>query len=147
MSPRMLACPRCANHVLVSSNECPHCGAVVSGGGGRLLKTAGAAMLGLTLSAGCDQPQPDYGIPDTGDTGEAQPDYGVPDTGETGIGEDTGPSDLYGVPDTGMYTDQDGDGYTEADGDCDDSDASIHPGAQETPGDGVDSNCDGNDDT
>ena len=148
MSPRMLACPRCANHVLISSSECPHCGAVVSGSSGRLLMTAGAAMLGLTLATGCDrdQPQPDYGVPDTADTGGDQPDYGVPDTGEP-RGEDTGPSDLYGVPDTGMYSDNDGDGYSEADGDCDDSDASVHPGAQETPGDGVDSNCDGSDDT
>jgi hypothetical protein len=138
MSPRMLACPSCSNHVLVSSTECPHCGASVSGGGGKLLVTAGAAMLGLTLGVGCDQPQPDYGVPDTGDTGMNQPEYGVPDTGV---------SDLYGVPDTGIYTDNDGDGYSEADGDCDDSDASVHPGAEETAGDGIDSNCDGNDDT
>jgi len=54
---------------------------------------------------------------------------------------------LYGVPDTGMYVDDDGDGVSELDGDCDDNDASIHPGAEETPDDGVDSNCDGEDNT
>ena len=52
----------------------------------------------------------------------------------------------YGVPDTG-YFDGDGDGFAPLDGDCDDSDANIHPDADETPGDGVDSNCDGEDDT
>ena len=50
---------------------------------------------------------------------------------------------LYGAE----YTeDADGDGYEPPD-DCDDSDASINPGAEETPDDGVDSNCNGDDDT
>jgi hypothetical protein len=46
-------------------------------------------------------------------------------------------------------TDTDGDGYntTEAGGDdCDDSDASIHPGAEDEWYDGVDSDCAGDDD-
>ena len=38
-------------------------------------------------------------------------------------------------------TDDDGDGYTEDDGDCDDTDAGVHPGAQERC-DGVDQDCD-----
>jgi len=40
-------------------------------------------------------------------------------------------------------TDNDGDGWTDCDGDCDDLDASIHPGAQEVCNDGIDQNCDG----
>jgi hypothetical protein len=40
-------------------------------------------------------------------------------------------------------TDLDGDGYTEADGDCDDGDAEVHPGAVDMVGDDVDSDCDG----
>jgi hypothetical protein len=51
----------------------------------------------------------------------------------------------YGIAQTGLE-DSDGDGYTVGD-DCDDENAAIHPGATETPGDGVDSNCDGEDDT
>ncbi len=52
---------------------------------------------------------------------------------------------IYGAPDTG-FIDADNDG-TRASLDCDDTNADIYPGAPETPGDGVDSNCDGEDDT
>ena len=67
-------------------------------------------------------------------------------TEETGMVAETGMADLYGVPDTGSW-DNDGDGYTPDDGDCDDNNAEVNPDAEETPGDGVDSNCDGEDDT
>ncbi len=39
--------------------------------------------------------------------------------------------------------DGDADGFTDCDGDCDDGDPAIHPGAAEVCDDGVDSNCDG----
>ena len=41
--------------------------------------------------------------------------------------------------------DNDGDGFTVADGDCNDNDATIHPGAEEVCGDGIDQDCDGQD--
>ena len=41
-----------------------------------------------------------------------------------------------------VVTDLDGDGYSENDGDCDDSDGSVNIGADETC-DGIDNNCDG----
>jgi hypothetical protein len=46
--------------------------------------------------------------------------------------------------------DADEDGYVSEDqggDDCDDDDPSVHPDADEVPGDGLDSNCDGEDDT
>jgi Putative metal-binding motif/Right handed beta helix region len=46
----------------------------------------------------------------------------------------------------GGAKDNDGDGF-KSDVDCDDKNAKIHPGAAETAKDGVDSNCDGKDDS
>lgn len=39
--------------------------------------------------------------------------------------------------------DHDGDGFTPNQGDCNDNDASIHPGAPDPEGDGIDQDCDG----
>jgi hypothetical protein len=41
--------------------------------------------------------------------------------------------------------DDDGDGYTENEGDCKDNNANIHPGAIEICGDGIDQDCNGKD--
>ena len=45
------------------------------------------------------------------------------------------------------YDDEDGDGYYAQQDDCDDTDAAINPGAIDTVDDGIDSNCDGEDNT
>jgi choline-sulfatase len=44
-------------------------------------------------------------------------------------------------------TDDDGDGFSArfGGGDCDDHDATIYPGAEDIPGDGIDQNCEGGD--
>jgi MYXO-CTERM domain-containing protein len=51
-------------------------------------------------------------------------------------------TDLEIVVDDGC-DDTDGDGYTDCDGDCDESDASVSPGADELCADRVDNDCDG----
>ena len=44
-------------------------------------------------------------------------------------------------------TDDDGDGFTVEDGDCDDADDGVNPGAYDVPDNGIDEDCDGQDAT
>ena len=60
------------------------------------------------------------------------------DTSSAESGDDTSATS----GETGEDADLDGDGFTTEDGDCDDADAAIRPGADEVC-DGVDNDCDG----
>ncbi len=67
------------------------------------------------------------------------------DPGQTGFG-DGFDNDCDGAVDEGtLRYDDDEDGFSEVDGDCDDNDPDIHPGMPETCGDGLDQDCDGSD--
>jgi hypothetical protein len=73
---------------------------------------------------------------------------GDPDTVNCGPGNDhafVDPSDTVASDcETVTYADDDHDGFT-ADVDCNDHSAAIHPGAVDTPGDGIDQDCSGGD--
>jgi uncharacterized protein YfiM (DUF2279 family) len=74
--------------------------------------------------------------------GGGHPDLVLPGYMHAGAGTDAG---RLHVVYTDGYFDQDGDGFDISDGDCDDGDASVYPGAGETPYDGIDQDCDGSD--
>ena len=71
---------------------------------------------------------------------EDQQDSSSDDTAETSADTDTDTTTL--PTDSGEVTDADGDGY-DAEDDCDDTDASVYPGATDSSVDGVDQDCDG----
>lgn len=78
----------------------------------------------------------------TGSTGETG-DTGAAPTGATGETGDTGAGPT--APDTGPDpdVDLDGDGFTPAEGDCDETERDVHPGVPEVCGDQLDNDCDG----
>lgn len=115
---RLTSCAECACFVRADATTCPHCGASMRSTGS-LSTTAAALMVGLAAT-GCISGGP-------GGDGDAVA--------------------LYGVADTSAFVDEDSDGFSVADGDCDDADDTIHPDAEETAGDGIDSNCNDDDDS
>lgn len=117
----MKACASCGCYCHGHEDRCPHCDA--SFGAGMPTRAAAAVLLSLAIGMNGCVSGSKYGSPDSGPQAE------------------------YGVPDTSANADADEDGWTPAEGDCDDSDASIHPEATETPDDGVDSNCNEDDNT
>src|SRR5689334_16258535 len=82
-------------------------------------------LLGLLLGLAACDPSEDDTKADAGDLEETDTDTG------SDTDTDTGTEPL----------DEDGDGFS-IDEDCDDTDAAIHPGAQEVGSDGLDNDCD-----
>ncbi len=92
----------------------------------------------LLVFAGCTSPyESPWDDDTTGSAGDDDTAWGDDDTGD----DDTGDDDT-GDDDTAPPDDQDHDGFSVADGDCDDNNPGVHPGAAEHAN-GVDDDCDG----
>ncbi|MCB9779827.1 MAG: putative metal-binding motif-containing protein [Alphaproteobacteria bacterium] len=107
--------------------------------------------LGTDTGIGTDGGDTDGGDTDATDTdggdtdADTDTDGGDTDGGDTDA-TDTTDTDTDADSDTDGSTggdDVDGDGWTVAEGDCDDRDASIHPGKADNTHNGIDNDCDG----
>ena len=67
-------------------------------------------------------------------------------TGDGGLGDGASGDDAVTVDASDPNSDDDGDGYTENQGDCNDSNPAVHPAQDEVCGDGLDNDCDGHTD-
>ena len=103
-----------------------------------------ASALALGVACGSEDPvtsgleESDAGAPsssrDAGKADASKDNSGKANEPSTTVKRDAGSSPT---------SDLDGDGFTEADGDCDDSEPKINPGAFDFPGDDVDDDCSG----
>jgi len=96
----------------------------------RILQGILLATATLQLLSCGDPDKDDSAGPDTAPHGDS--DSGSPDS----------PVDTRPPDDTAVIVDDDGDGWSPDDGDCDDDDPTVHPGADETCN-GIDDDCDG----
>jgi hypothetical protein len=163
-----VACPSCGCHAKSDEIDCPHCGARIRRKDGSVGRTAVAMLLGLTAVGFPLATMPacgsnvDSGSAASGSSGEGgngggggmgggmmmsssfAAAYGV--GGTLDVSTSNSGAAAYGVP----LTDADGDGYYDAQfggDDCDDNNPNVYPGApNEVAGDGIDTNCNGNDD-
>lgn len=123
MSLLLRPCPACAEMVYTNTCVCPHCGEAKVCRSRAVPQSA--ALLGIALAgSGCFA------------TGSS--DYtAAPDSGWYDDDDDTSSE---GAPE---HRDQDGDGLTPAQGDCDDTLSTVNPFATDQAFDDVDSDCDG----
>lgn len=106
----------------------------------RYLSAVVALIGALAIGSGCSSA-----------TGGSGPDRGKPADsdgkggGTPGFDDDDLPGDKLDPPcnPTDPNADLDGDGFTPAQGDCNDCDARMNPGAYDFPGNGVDEDCNG----
>ena len=153
----MQLCTRCSQVYFGKDGNCIHC------------RRPGASplvsvMFGLSL-LGCgttEKDTADSSVDIQNQPENVEPPYGVGALDEDGDGftfeEDCDDTDPFTYPGAAQQEstdvcmeDKDGDGYgaqqptgaAVAGSDCDDNDASVHPLSEDTPQDGIDSNCDG----
>jgi hypothetical protein len=94
------------------------------------------AIIALLFTMGCPHTDPDD---DANDDDQTEPDDDTSDDDSAADDDDSAADD----DDSGTPGDHDGDGWTIFDGDCDDWNPEVNPGAAEIPCDDLDNDCDG----
>lgn len=154
MAGPLVVCAACSSHVLTSDKACPHCGASVHDGKGKVLgRTTSAVLLGLAL-AGC--PADDDTSDTMGGSGSSSATTDAESSGPSGTSvgssstassttvgstavtfDESGAQSAYGSPDTETFgtTDMTESDTTSSGGDTDtDTDAGTDTEADTDPG-------------
>jgi hypothetical protein len=151
----MRICSNCDTHNLDSDGQCHVCGTSLSQPSNLPWKTA--ILLGV-VSTGCLSDkmvgEPEYGVVVSFEDADMD-GYNVDedcDDNDASVGGSTdwyedSDMDGYGNSDEAFFGCDPPAGYVDNDEDCDDSDEDINPDATEEMGDGVDSNCNDDDDS
>lgn len=112
---------------------------LVRGGAVALSGTTSLGMSSTIFVGEADLDQAGWGVAGVGDVdGDKYADILVSAQGSDVNGAASGMAYLVS---TGTLVDMDGDGFSEAQGDCMDDNPDIHPGAYDIPGDGTDQDC------
>ena len=98
----------------------------------------------LSLSVGCGEKTTDSGEPSAEPSGEPSTPSTEPSS-EASSEPAEEPASEPSEPSSPPVEDEDSDGFTREDGDCDDQDPDVYPGAEDIPGDGIDQDCSGSD--
>ena len=112
-----------------------------------LLGLVGTGCVGGTIG------EPEYGVPMVDNDGDGYYEYeDCDDSDPEVLGPDTtyyldSDDDGFGDPEASWLSCDEPEGYVLDNTDCDDNDAAINPGAVEVTADGIDSNCNQDDDS
>ena len=147
---RLRTCVNCGEHYILGATKCPHCPVDIA----IKVRSVNRFSMALSMSVGLTAclvltPEPKYGTPYIEEGFVADGFMSFEDCNDddsnTHLGAENDSTEE-------CMTDVDGDGfgddnpeYAVSGTDCDNSDPDIHPNAEEIPDDGVDSNCDGED--
>ena len=149
----MKLCTHCNLHNQIDAQTCHFCNRTLGAASSKKRKPLRTAiLLGVVTTGvimGCGEAK--YGVPEVDNDGDGFASIIDCDDSDPAVGAEElryldADGDGFGDVSEVSYFCEEEEGWVIEAGDCDDENTAIHPDAEETPGDGVDSNCNDLDD-